>query len=47
MGGKEETLFFPRQHKKEIEQRLSVMRIGLFASVVQGADHGGSEVVYA
>ncbi|MFP4193483.1 MAG: nucleotidyltransferase family protein [Desulfobacterales bacterium] len=44
MSGKEEILFFLRQHKKELEERFSVRRIGLFGSVVHGADDGGSDV---
>lgn len=44
MGGKEEILFFLRQHKKELENRFSVTRIGLFGSVVHGTDAAGSDV---
>ncbi|MFP4533472.1 MAG: nucleotidyltransferase family protein [Desulfobacterales bacterium] len=44
MDGKEEILFFLRQHKKELEERFSVRRIGLFGSFVHGADNGGSDV---
>jgi predicted nucleotidyltransferase len=44
MGGKEEILFFLRKHKKELEGRFSVKRIGLFGSVVHGTDHAGSDV---
>ncbi|MFO7839609.1 MAG: nucleotidyltransferase family protein [Desulfosalsimonadaceae bacterium] len=44
MGGKEEILFFLRKHKKELVERFSVRRIGLFGSVVHGTDDGGSDV---
>ncbi|MCF8025268.1 MAG: nucleotidyltransferase family protein [Desulfobacteraceae bacterium] len=44
MGGKEEILFFLRKHKKELEERFSVSRIGLFGSVVLGTDEAGSDV---
>lgn len=44
MDGKEEILFFLRQHKKELEERFSVRRIGLFGSDVHGGDHGSSNV---
>ncbi len=44
MDGKEEILFFLRQHKKELEDRFSVKRIGLFGSVVHGTNDAGSDV---
>jgi hypothetical protein len=43
-GRKRRNPVFLGHHKKELEERFSVRRIGLFGSVIHGAEDGGSDV---
>ena len=40
----DEILDFLKQHKKDLETRFSVRRIGLFGSVLRGSAIGGSDI---
>ena len=44
MEKKEEILFFLQEHRKELKERFSVRRIGLFGSVLNDAAETGSDV---